>query len=85
MQDPLAYFPAELVAVANQQILRGIQGTGIVGNIASVVAARQFIYRALTKDESIPSDWETRVDTSIPFPGPDTLPNCICPDCYSPI
>ncbi|KAI9458515.1 hypothetical protein HD554DRAFT_1705141 [Boletus coccyginus] len=83
--DPLSGFPALLVAVAEQPIVRGIQGGGVVGNITSVAGARQLIYRALTQGGVIPDDWESRIDTSIAFLDADTLPNCICPDCYSPI
>ena len=83
--DPLAGIPARLVAVAEQPIIRGTQGGSIVGNITSVAAARQLIYKSLTEGDTIPDDWESTIDTSTPFPDSDTLPNCICPNCYSPI
>ena len=84
--DPLSGIPALLVAVAEQPIIRGTQGGGVVGNIASVAAARQLIYRSLTGDGDIPDDWESKIDTSTTeFPDTDTFPNCMCPNCYSPI
>ncbi|KAG6380125.1 hypothetical protein JVT61DRAFT_8212 [Boletus reticuloceps] len=83
--DPLADFPVQLVAVAEQQIVRGTQGGGVVGNITSVVAARQLIYRALAKGDAIPVDWETRINISTASSDSDTLPNCKCPSCCSPI
>ena len=84
-QDPLAGFPPLLVAAAEQQIVKGTQGGGIVGNIAVVSAARQLIFKTLSEGGVIPDDWETTVDVSAAFPEIDDLPNCICPNCYSPI
>lgn len=85
VHDPLADFPAELVAVAEQQIVRGTPGGGVVGNIASVTAARRLIYSALIGTGDIPDDWETRINTATVLPDSDSFPNCICPSCTSPI
>ncbi|KAF8557497.1 hypothetical protein OG21DRAFT_1494683 [Imleria badia] len=84
-RDPLADIPAELIAVAEQPIVRGTQGGGVVGNIASVVAARRLIYKALIGDSDIPDNWKTSMDTSTAFLDSDSLPNCFCPSCRSPI
>lgn len=85
-KDPLSDIPAKLVAIAEQQIIRGTQEEGIVGNITSVAAARSLIYRTFSGSGVLPDDWETRVDISAAFPlKTDTLPNCFCPSCYSPI
>ncbi|KAH0831118.1 hypothetical protein J3R83DRAFT_13684 [Lanmaoa asiatica] len=84
--DLLAGLPAQLIAVAEQQIVRGTRGGGVVGNIAPVVAARQLIYGTLNGGGVIPDGWETMIDTSAAFPEIGTiLPNCTCPSCYSPI
>jgi predicted nucleic acid-binding Zn-ribbon protein len=84
--DPLSGIPAQLVAVAEQPIVRGTQGGGVVGNIASVAAARELIFKSLSRGSLIPDDWESKIDTSTAaFSDTDTLPNCICPNCYSPI
>lgn len=83
--NSLASFPAQLVAVAKQQIVRGTQGGGVVGNIAPVAAARQLIFKTLNSGGVIPDDWETMIDVSAAFLETDTLPNCICPNCYSSI
>ncbi|KAG8216004.1 hypothetical protein J3R82DRAFT_7996 [Butyriboletus roseoflavus] len=84
-RDPLAGFPELLVAIAGQQIIRGTQGGGIVGNITPVCAARQLIFKTLREDGVIPDDWETTIDVSAAFTNTDNLPNCTCPNCYSPI
>lgn len=81
--DPLAVFPPELVDVAEQPIVRGILGGGIVGNIASVVAARQLIFKVLTNNTSIPDGWEECIDASTASVNVDNLPCCFCPSCHS--
>jgi hypothetical protein len=81
--DPLEDFPQGLIAIAEQEIVRGTKAGGIVGNVAAVTAARNIIYKVLSGDGTIPDDWET-IDIDSPFPI-TTLQGFLCPSCGSPI
>jgi len=83
--DPLLEFPPLLIATADQHIVRGTEDGGIVGNVASVIAARQMIYQALVEGSDIPDDWQQKIDVSSAYPESPNHPNTICPSCQSPI
>ncbi|KIK97943.1 hypothetical protein PAXRUDRAFT_24417 [Paxillus rubicundulus Ve08.2h10] len=86
--DPLEDFPRELIAIAEQEIVRGTKAGGIVGNVAAVTAARNIIYKALSGDGTIPNDWETIDMIDSPFPiaaHQTTRQGFLCPSCGSPI
>ncbi|KAF9224845.1 hypothetical protein BS17DRAFT_53556 [Gyrodon lividus] len=85
--DPLKAFPEELIAVAEQQIVKGTKAGGIVGNVTAVASARNLIYRMLSEDAIVPDDWKTMLDIESAFPvaTPQTLPGFLCPSCGSPI
>ncbi|KAF8842784.1 hypothetical protein BDN67DRAFT_1067392 [Paxillus ammoniavirescens] len=80
--DPLEDFPRELIAIAEQEIVRGTKAGGIVGNVAAVTAARNAIYKVLSGDGTIPNDCQ--IDIDLPFPIA-TLQGFLCPSCGSPI
>lgn len=84
--DPLDEFPAELLMIAQQQILKGVKAGGVVGNVKPVVAARKLIYKTLLEGVPFPDDWMSQidVDTAI-FPQEEGFPVFLCPLCKSPI
>ncbi|KAJ8597725.1 hypothetical protein M405DRAFT_927930 [Rhizopogon salebrosus TDB-379] len=86
MSDPLEEFPEELVNAAQQQIVKGVQAGGVVGNVKAVVAARHLIYQTLLEGSALPNDWMSQVDfdTAAP-PQEDGFPGFLCPQCQSPI
>ncbi|KAH7882991.1 hypothetical protein F5I97DRAFT_1978297 [Phlebopus sp. FC_14] len=85
-ESPFAYFPSDLLAIAQQQIIKGTKAGGIVGNVAPVVAARSIIYRSLTGDGSMPENWENMLDLgAAPAELQQGLPGLLCPGCGSPI
>jgi hypothetical protein len=86
VSDPLEEFPEELVNVAQQQIVKGVQAGGVVGNVKAVVAARHLIYQTLLEGSALPNNWMSQVDfdTAAP-PQEDGFPGFLCPQCHSPI
>ncbi|KAG1721463.1 hypothetical protein EDB19DRAFT_1772800 [Suillus lakei] len=82
ISDPLEQFPEELVRVAQQQIMKGRQAGGVVGNVRAVVAARRLIYRGLLDGSALPTDWKDKVDVkkAIP-PQRKSSPVFECPQC----
>ncbi|KAH7921475.1 hypothetical protein BV22DRAFT_1132262 [Leucogyrophana mollusca] len=84
----LRSFPKEIVEVAQQQIVKGTEAGGIVGNIRSVIAARSIIYDVLARERSIPEDWDDKIDveTAFPLKGSEKALLCfVCPRCQGPI
>ncbi|KAG1789180.1 uncharacterized protein HD556DRAFT_1399622 [Suillus plorans] len=83
ISDPLEELPEELVKAAQQQIVKGVQAGGVVGNVKAVVAARQLIYRSLL-DGSLPTDWKDKVDIEAAIPPKrKSSPVFVCPQCQS--
>lgn len=82
--DPLKDFPEELVKAAQQQIVKGVQAGGVVGNVKAVVAARRLIYKALLDGSTLPTDWMDQVDVDTAIPT-EEFPGFMCPQCKSPI
>jgi hypothetical protein len=81
--DPLEQFPKALVKAAQQQIVKGFQAGGVVGNVKSVVAARRLIYCSLLEGSPLPTDWEDKIDVeAIPPERKGTLV-FQCPYCES--
>ncbi|KAG1859258.1 hypothetical protein F4604DRAFT_1793102 [Suillus subluteus] len=84
ISDPLEQFPEELVKAAQQQIVKGVQAGGVVGNVKAVVAARQLIYRSLLDGSPLPTDWEDKVDVEAAIPPKrKSSPVFVCPQCQS--
>ncbi|KAG2098884.1 hypothetical protein BD769DRAFT_1512305 [Suillus cothurnatus] len=84
ISDPLEQFPEELVEAAQQQIVKGVQAGGVVGNVKAVVAARQLIYRSLLDGSSLPTNWEDKVDVEAAISPPrQSYPVFACPQCQS--
>jgi hypothetical protein len=65
-EEILASLPPPLVYIAQQQILRGVFGGGIVGNVKAVTTARRLIYEAV-KQEKLRDDWEQIVASAGPM------------------
>jgi hypothetical protein len=84
ISDPLEQFPEELVKAAQQQIVKGVQAGGVVGNVKAVVAARQLIYRSLLDGSSLPTDWKDKMDVEAAIP-PKRKSSLVfvCPKCQS--
>jgi hypothetical protein len=85
-EELLSAFPADLVKVAEQPIIKGGRG-GIVGNVTYVVNARRLVYDALIKG-SVAEDWVDIVDVSRAVVNPDgkkKIPALACPQCQGPI
>jgi len=55
--DPLKKFLEELVKMAQQQIVKGLQAGGVVRNVKPVVAAHHMIYKVLLEGTTLPTDW----------------------------
>lgn len=53
----LATLPTALVCIAQQQIVRGVFGGGLVGNVKAVTVARRLIYEAI-QEGFLRGDWE---------------------------
>lgn len=80
--DPLDQFPDALVKAAQQQIVKGVQAGGVVGNVKAVVAARQLIYCSLLKGSPLPTDWKDKIDVKAAI-SPDRKSTLVfvCPQC----
>ncbi|KAG1737550.1 uncharacterized protein EDB91DRAFT_482925 [Suillus paluster] len=86
ISDPLEEFPEELVKAAQQQIVKGFQAGGVVGNVREVVAARRLIYNSLLDGSTLPADWKDKVDVEAAIPpNKRNFPVFLCPLCESPI
>ncbi|KAG9313767.1 hypothetical protein JVU11DRAFT_6126 [Chiua virens] len=86
INESIAGLPEELLKAANQQIIRGAQGSGVVGNTTPVCAARRLIWKTLNEGGVLSDDWEKHIDISgASVETDEQLPNCTCPSCYSPI
>ncbi|OAX37132.1 hypothetical protein K503DRAFT_251758 [Rhizopogon vinicolor AM-OR11-026] len=86
MSDPLKEFPEELLQTAQQQIVKGVQAGGVVGNVKSVVAARRLIYKTLIEGSILPVDWMSQVDVDTVVHLQDKgFPVYLCPECRSAI
>lgn len=84
ISDVLEEFPVELVKAAQQQIIKGVQAGGVVGNVKAVVAARQLIYHTLLDGSDLPTDWEDKVDVEAAIPPKrKSCPVFLCPQCQS--
>ncbi|KAG1769832.1 hypothetical protein EDD22DRAFT_868128 [Suillus occidentalis] len=80
--DPLEQFPKALVTAAQQQIVKGVQAGGVVGNVKAVVAARQLIYCSLLEGSPLPTDWEDKIDVEAAIPPKrKSTPVFVCPQC----
>jgi hypothetical protein len=84
LDELLSTLPADLVKVAQQPIIKGINSGGVVGNVKSVVTARKMIYEALKTDSSIPFNWADDLET-IPASLTRNLPALLCPKCHGPV
>ncbi|KAG0703547.1 hypothetical protein DFH29DRAFT_436230 [Suillus ampliporus] len=84
ISNPLEEFPKELVKAAQQQIVKGVQAGGVVGNVREVVAARRLIYNSLLDGSTLPTDWRDWVDVEAAIPPTKkSLPVFVCPQCQS--
>jgi len=83
ISDPLKKFPEELVKMAQQQIVKGVQAGGVVGNVKPVVAARRMIYKVLLEGTTLPTDWMDHMDVTDSTT--EKLPRFLCPRCNSPV
>lgn len=82
ISDPLEQFPAELINMAQQQIVKGVQAGGVVGNVRAVVAARQLIYCSLLDGSSLPTDWKNKIKVK-GISERKSSPVFMCPQCQS--
>lgn len=83
----ISTLPSELVKLAQQPIIKGGRDGGIVGNVKSVVEARQAIYGIIRGDLLLPDNWRELFDMSsiVQSGGRKDPPPLVCPQCNSPI
>lgn len=84
----LLRFPSDLVLIAKQPIVKGVNSGGVVGNVRTIVNARRMIYEAIESATPVPGNWscEMDVDTSLPQKGgTDNIPALLCPKCRGPV
>ena len=85
-QDSEQGIPNELLAIARSSIVKGTATGSIVGNMSSVIAARELLKRLLEGDD-LPDDWEEQIEVDRwprwgrVFDGDQP----ICPSCHETI
>jgi hypothetical protein len=65
-EEILASLPIALIQIAQQQIVRGVFGGGLVGNVKAVTTARRLVYEAV-QEENLRDDWEEIIASAGPM------------------
>jgi hypothetical protein len=84
IDELLSTLPVDLVDLARQAIIKGVDSGGVVGNVKPVIKARRMIYEALKTGGSVPVDWANGIGM-IPASPPRDLPALVCPKCRGPV
>ena len=81
LRDCLATLPQGVAKVAQLPIVKGLQAGGIVGNIASVMAARKMLFCSLFEGSVVSGDWKEKIDVSGSIKAARNAPLLVCHRC----